>query len=543
MQTKEQSQVEQSIHIWTNEINNDQKQLLSVLQQIQNDYHDISDEAIRIVADDFHIQPAEIFGLASLFTRLAPQPKGKYKVMICDGLACDSQSKGKPLTYLQNKLGINPGETSLDGLFSLELTQCMGLCDQGPIVKINNQIFTKVTPQIIDTIIEQCQKNQEPPLSLPKSSVSAIWEGKSEISSFLPIVPGSVIHMLKSLSPEKLLNELSRNQILPEKEIDRLRHSEDEPYIRHTIVCNTDFAQSGSFKERILLADYFDLFIEGLIACAFISGSNEGIIYLRPEFDSLQAVLASYLENLNLLTSSTPEEHENDKLSYSISVRTSPGFIAGGTETILRKAINSDRLVSDCQSPSSISVIQLDVESVIKVGNYIVNNKQNDQTHSETTHIWAISGDCALPGVYELPGQTTINEILQLTNAKDVVAVQIGGVFGKFFIPAQFDIPLLEEDYFLRTNILIYNSKTNFQEIAVKLLKFASHESCGQCVPCRNGSLKLIEYFQKIKNRRRYSVLELNSIIECMQSASKCEFGQNAANSFQSLIHCFPELL
>lgn len=539
MLTAAPSQIDQNIHAWTHEVDHDRRQLLVVMQKIQECYQSISEDSMRVLAEDFQIQPAEVLSLATFFTALYTRPKGKYTFKICCGLSCDLRQKEDLVTLIQNKLGVKFGETSPDGLFCLECSQCMGMCDQGPVLSVNNQVFPRMTPQKLETIISFCKQGQNIPTSQPGFTSLALWEGRSETASYALISPGSVISRLNAYSPEALLDELVKNHVITEDLRSQISSSTSETTSQRVLVCNTDLPQAGSYMERILLADHYDLFLEGVLACAYLSEVHEGIIYLRPEYEGLYPVLASYLEKLKDPTQGKTISFPGGRRVFSIDIRTSPGFIAGGVGKALEIAVNSNRFYANGASPISSSVIPLNVQTIIEIGRYLLNINYPQET---STRIFAISGDCSLPGAYELPVNASIHDLLEISESHNPKAVQVGGVTGKFVLPPQFGNPLSTGKDIGDTSIIVYGPDTDFHNVAIKLLQYNISESCGQCAPCREGSVKLLEKFQTMKQGHRFSVLELNSIANCVQLTSKCEFGQTAVTAFQSLIQCFPEL-
>jgi [NiFe] hydrogenase diaphorase moiety large subunit len=99
--------------------------------------------------------PGEIYGVVSFYSFLNSEPKGQFVIRLCRTISCDMAGKDSVARQLENELGIHFNETTPDGLFTLEWANCMGMCDQGPAMMVNDQIFTKVTPDKVNGIIEQ----------------------------------------------------------------------------------------------------------------------------------------------------------------------------------------------------------------------------------------------------------------------------------------------------------------------------------------------------------------------------------------------------
>ena len=131
--------------------------LIPILTQIQKEYSYISEHAMLVVADILDIPPVEVYGVASFYSFLDQKPKGKFIIRLCKTISCDMQGKDRVAHQLQNDLGITFGETTEDGKFTLEWANCLGMCDKGPAMLVNDLVFTSVTPEKIYDILEGCR--------------------------------------------------------------------------------------------------------------------------------------------------------------------------------------------------------------------------------------------------------------------------------------------------------------------------------------------------------------------------------------------------
>lgn len=548
MPNAEQAQLDQDILIWIDELGHDRSNLLLVLQRIQNRYHSISEYAMRSVAEKFETQPAEVFGLVTYYPTLSDQPRGRYVIKICKGLCCDLENKADLISHIESELGITFGETTQNGLFTLEASHCLGMCDQAPVMAVNNQVFTRIDRQTVDQIIHWCEQAQGDRTStpMPAHPVPAIWNGINETCSFSPLVPGSTVQVIRLHTPAALFADIFENKVIAGAELASLHSSSNESSGKRILVCNTDLSTAGSFKERILLADHYDHFIEGMLISAYIAGTRRGVLYLRPEYENLIPILTAYLERLGQVFDVGTRAVESDSFSFSLDIRPSPGLHAAGKGDVVLDALNSSRSALNNHSSASPCYVQMDVETILKISNFYSHQNSpcpmDDHPIVSNTRLLAISGNCTRPGIYEIPVGTTVRTLLEIVGGADAIAVQVGGISGVCLSPAEFDHAITEEDLTESTNIIVYGQPTNIRKVATKVLEYFALESCGQCAPCREGSLKLLEGLQKIEKGARFSILELNAIAECMQLASKCEFGRMAPRAFQSMLRSFPEL-
>lgn len=158
MLVTEQEKLRGEIEAWVQELGNERSSLIPILQKIQKKYYSISEYAMQVVADQLGIHPVEVYGVVSFYSFLDMKPKGRFVFRLCRTISCAMQGKERIASQLENDLGIGFGETSADGSFTLEWANCLGMCDQGPALLVNDQIFTRVSPEKVHDIIEGCRK-------------------------------------------------------------------------------------------------------------------------------------------------------------------------------------------------------------------------------------------------------------------------------------------------------------------------------------------------------------------------------------------------
>jgi NADH:ubiquinone oxidoreductase subunit E len=121
--------------------------LLPILQDIQSNHRYVSDYAQQEVARHLNIQPVEIYSVISFYAFLNSEPKGRNIVRVCKTISCDMKNKSSIVKAIERELGIKMGETTSDNKFTIEYTNCLGLCDVGPAMAVNDRVFTKLTPE------------------------------------------------------------------------------------------------------------------------------------------------------------------------------------------------------------------------------------------------------------------------------------------------------------------------------------------------------------------------------------------------------------
>lgn len=134
--------------------------LIPILQDIQEACGYLSREMVNEVANYIDLPPAKIYGVATFYNQFRFQPLGKYHVMICRGTACHVKGSKKVLDMVVRALGIQPGQTTRDGLFSLGVVACMGACGLAPVISINGEFHAKVTPKKLSGIIAEIKEKE-----------------------------------------------------------------------------------------------------------------------------------------------------------------------------------------------------------------------------------------------------------------------------------------------------------------------------------------------------------------------------------------------
>ena len=137
---------------------NEPSPLMLILSDIQKKYGYIPLELQEIVSDETGIPVSDIYGVVTFYSFFSLEPKGKYIINICLGTACYVKDSQKVLDKASTILGIEPGQTTTDGLFTIEAVRCIGACALAPAVSINGKVYAKVTPTEVDNIIASYKK-------------------------------------------------------------------------------------------------------------------------------------------------------------------------------------------------------------------------------------------------------------------------------------------------------------------------------------------------------------------------------------------------
>lgn len=134
--------------------------LMMILSDIQNTFGYIDLEVQQIVADALNIPVSDVYGVVTFYSYFSLKPKGKYVIGICYGTACYVKGGQALIEAFSNRLGIKEGQTTEDGLFTIDILRCIGACGLAPVVSVNGKIYPHVTAKDVDKIIEDCKKEE-----------------------------------------------------------------------------------------------------------------------------------------------------------------------------------------------------------------------------------------------------------------------------------------------------------------------------------------------------------------------------------------------
>ncbi|MFH1833965.1 MAG: NAD(P)H-dependent oxidoreductase subunit E, partial [bacterium] len=129
--------------------------LIPILQEVKLKYRCIDSYAMQLIADVLDIHPVEVHAVATFFAYLSPELEGRYVFRLCRTLSCEFEGKELVAKQLEEDLGVGFGETSADGNFSLMWANCMGMCDQGPAMLVNDKVYTQLTQTKARAVVEE----------------------------------------------------------------------------------------------------------------------------------------------------------------------------------------------------------------------------------------------------------------------------------------------------------------------------------------------------------------------------------------------------
>jgi [NiFe] hydrogenase diaphorase moiety large subunit len=318
------------------------------------------------------------------------------------------------------------------------------------------------------------------------------------------------------------------------------------------VICNADEGEPGTFKDRVILTERADLMFEGMTIAGYAIGSDAGIVYLRAEYAYLRRFLEHVLQqrrDAGLLGQNVCGKAGFD---FDIRIQMGAGAYICGEETALISSCEGLRGDPKNRPPFPAQKGYLgcptvinNVETLCCVARILEKGSgwfaQMGSKGSPGTKVLSISGDCRLPGVYEVAFGITLREVVAMAGGGEPLAVQVGGPSGQLVGPAQFDRTICYNDLATGGSIMIFGPDRDVLKIADCFMEFFIEESCGYCTPCRVGNVLLKERLDKIRAGlgEPADIAYLQELSRTVKTTSRCGLGQTSPNPVLSTIENF----
>ena len=156
--TLSQDQLRADVEALVEKLGPGRSSLIPILTEVKRRFHEVDSESMQTIADVLDIHPVEVYSVASFYAFLHGAPEGQFVIRLCGTLSCDFAGKDAVADALRAELGIDFGQTTDDGLFTLEWASCTGMCDQGPALLVGDEVHTRVTPDGVRAIVADCRE-------------------------------------------------------------------------------------------------------------------------------------------------------------------------------------------------------------------------------------------------------------------------------------------------------------------------------------------------------------------------------------------------
>jgi formate dehydrogenase iron-sulfur subunit len=566
--------------------------LFYILNGINEKLGYIPDDAILLISESLNISKAEAYGFLSFFknyNKESDTAADPYrKIVVCRSESCEAAGSKRLLEHIKTSLNIDFGKFSPDGKYFLDYVYCFGHCAASPAVEVDGILYEKVTSETFDEIIKAPESNK---LGSPaevksvflvknfdpvKSLIFDLTGSLNPLSVSDYVNSGGFAALKKVIEGVKSGDESGKQFFIDELKRSKLRGRggagfpagikwetvfKEKSDIKY-IICNADEGDSGAYADRIILENRPLSVIEGMIIAGLLTGAEYGCIYLRAEYKAVKSIIEGALEVLkdggylggDILGSG---------FKFDIDLIIGAGSYLCGEETALMESVENKRGTVRQRPPVPAVKGLYGKPTVINnvltfaYAAYILKDESNLENflslgteNSKGTLPFQVSGAVKNPGIFELPFGVTLKELLSFAEAQsNAKAVQIGGPLGAYF-------PLSEE--FLSLNlsyesvlekggllghggIVVFGEETDFKYRLLNALDFFIDESCGKCAPCRIGTVRLKELFERVLKKQNVeeNLKIIDEILKSMKYLSLCAFGAGVHMPVRSLLTYF----
>lgn len=534
-------------------------QLLDALWEHQTALGFLSDDSFQGIARQFDLPVTEVRAVASFYHFFHEQPAGRFTIYLDNSILAQFAGMREVRKAFEEATGARIGEVSADGLFGLYETPCIGLSDQPPAALINFQPFTHLSPPKVRRIITALREGQSP-AALADTIQEPLYHPRCLRKPFLTgdYQPGASLKRLQQLASTKVLSEIRRSglsgmggALFSTGRKWSLARTHEGPRV---IITNADEGEPGTFKDRFLLDRFPGLVLEGMIIAGYAIGAEEGIIYLRAEYQWLLPRLKSAMEELRKLGWLGDHLPTLEPHRFSIRIQVGAGAYVCGEETALIESLEGKRgqprsrhvYPVECGYLGRPTVVN-NVETLAMAARVMEKGapafRRQGTADSPGVKLLCISGDCDRPGIYEVPWGVLLGDILEVAGAHDPNYVQVSGPSGVAVGPAGFSRQLAREDLPTNGTLMVFSIQRDLATILLNYNQFFRRESCGACLPCRSGNQMLGYKLAKLQDGRitEDDLNDLHQWGNMMHAGSRCGLGKFAAQAIQTALLAFPE--
>ena len=549
--------------------------LLPALHALQAAAGWISEGGLNYVCERLTVPPAEAYGVATFYAMFSVRPRPRTVVHVCDDIACRIAGSEEVARRFDEH---DPQ--------SWVSSPCLGMCEQAPAIFVQQtrdpddagrnglglkDFAVAARPDVIDAVISGgtfAAGSRVPPVQQPRDGLRLLRRAglvdPSSIDDYRAHAGYEGLRRALDLGPEAVIQELKDSKLMGRGGAAfptgvKWEGVATQPVHPHYFVCNADESEPGTFKDRIVMESDPFAVIEALTVAGVTTGCELGYIYVRGEYPLAAARLQHAIEETRH-HGFLGADVMGHGIAFDIELRRGAGAYICGEETALFNSLEGKRGEPRNKppfpvqrglfgKPTGINNVEtlINVLEVLRIGGaaYAAIGTEG----STGTRLFCACGSVARPGLYEVEFGATLRDVLELAGGVvgELRAVLLGGAAGGFVGPDLLDAKLTFEDsraggYTLGSGVVMaFDRDVDLVDIVLRIARFFRDESCGQCVPCRVGTVRQEEALHRLVagrtiGSREDELMLLEQIAEVMRDASICGLGQTAASAVQSAI-------
>ena len=556
--------------------------LIPMMMYAQDEYGCVSDDMIAEIARRLDLRTVQVEETLAYYSMLRRKPMGKHHVQVCTNVACMLRGGYEILDQARKRLEIGHKETTKDGVFSLEEVECIGACTGAPAMQVNYDFYENLTPSKFDRIIEELDAGKKPaPVSVTSGALHDRDSQETPLISKRWGIPDSrkmdvylqndgyqaLEKALKQMTPESIIDEVKKSNLRGRGGAGfptGMKWSfvpKDSQKARY-VICNADESEPGTCKDRPLMEMDPHQMIEGMIIAGRAIGAHRGFIYIRGEYRYV----------LDLVEKAIGEAYQRGYLGrnilgsgfdFDLLIHTGAGAYECGEESALMESLEGKRgyprikppfpaVVGLYGCPTIINNVETlsAVPAIIREGGEAYANRGTPKNGG--TRLLCIAGHVNKPGIYEVPLGMNMKKFLYETaggilSGKKLKAVIPGGSSCPLLTADEIDLPMDYDSVAKAGSMLgsggmvVMDEDTCMVDMARRIMHFYAHESCGWCIPCREGTIwlrKMLERFHAGLGRSE-DIDMVGELAKNMLGRTFCPLGDAAALPTISIVQKF----
>ena len=531
--------------------------IIDELRAIQREHGYLPAEALRALAERLETPLYRVQGVAGSFPHFRLSPPPAVEVLVCADMSCHLRGGDR----LRRGLEASVARAAQPGVV-VKPASCLGRCDRAPAAAINDTIVDDLSTASlvahVDTVLAGgaiAAQDAAPPAG---PLVLDPYDGEHSYQALRDLVASRNTNGLLAAVKESGLRGLGGAGFPTGTKWEHVLHAHG--HVKYAI-CNGDESEPGTIKDRFLMDHVPHLIIEGMILAGIVVGAHTGIIYIRHEYERQIESIQHELERCAHEGLIGPDVLGSG-IAFDLSVFVSPGGYICGEETALYEAIQGNRAEPRNKPPHSATsglwnrpTLMNNVETYAMVPLIARRGAEwfraQGRGDSPGVKFVGVSGHVTSPGVYEVPMGTPVGELLEraggVLGGRALKAFAPSGPSSGYLPASMVDTPLdfphmAAVGSMLGSGALVVCAEgTCMLDMALNAVRFYRNESCGKCVPCRVGTVKLTEILVGIAaGRGRREDLDLIAdLSHAMAETSICGLGQIAPAPIRSVIQHF----
>ncbi|CAL9381826.1 NAD(P)H-dependent oxidoreductase subunit E [Streptomyces sp. Tu 3180] len=532
----------------------------------------ISEGALGYLCRRLTVPPAEAYGVATFYAMFSVRPRPATVLHVCTDLACAAAGADGLCAGVESRLGPGSG-------VSVERSPCLGLCERAPAtlaIRAGDPVRTAVSaPATVEAAVRAAGAPDAAPEEPP--AVTAVPQAGDPSLTLLGRVgvvdPASLddyrahggytaLRRAFELGPAGVIREVTDSGLVGRGGAAfptgrKWQATASRPDHPHYLVCNADESEPGTFKDRVIMEGDPYALVEAMTIAAYAIGAHTGYVYLRGEYPRATHRLRHAVDQARA-RGLLGDDVLGQGYAFDIEIRRGAGAYICGEETALFNSIEGYRGEPRSKPPFPVEkglfgrpTVENNVETLVNVLPILTGGAPAYAAvgtgRSTGPKLFCVSGAVERPGVYELPFGATLGELLEPAGVREGLrAVLLGGAAGGFVRADELDIPLTfegtrEAGTTLGSGVVMaFDDTVPLPRLLLRIARFFRDESCGQCVPCRVGTVRQEEALHRIVERTGADaagdVALLREVGRAMRDASICGLGQTAWNAVESAI-------